>query len=344
MARGITLHQLIDRYVESETPYKSRSKQGHDRRTAGMFKDFFSASRGAETLNLGDWNRFVRARREYRVGPPATLRRARRAERRGTPLRPIGDRQIEYDLRFLWAVLTWGTRTGDPRGRVLLARHPLRDCVHARHWPRERNPDRPALTQRQYMRLLDVASAVDWRFHAALILAHETGHRIGSIRRLRWSDVEAREGWIRWRADSDKSGRAHRTPVTEGAREALELAARHRERHEPSVGNAVAWVLPSPSDPSRPCSRNIMRDWWNRAQERAGLGGIPRLGWHALRRKFANDLRHVPLKDLASLGGWKDTRTLLQCYLAEDEEAMVEALASRRSPHGRGEEGGGQES
>jgi len=87
-----------------------------------------------------------------------------------------------------------------------------------------------------------------------------------------------------------------------------------------------------------------MRDWWNAAQAKAGLGGVPRLGWHSLRRKFANDLRHVPLKDLASLGGWKDTQTLLKCYLKEDEEAMVEALRSRRSPHGRRLAGGKDES
>jgi hypothetical protein len=78
-----------------------------------------------------------------------------------------------------------------------------------------------------------------------------------------------------------------------------------------------------------------MRDWWNKAQPAAGLDGIKRLGWHSLRRKFANDLRQVPLKDLASLGGWKDTQTLLKCYLKEDEHAMVEALQSRRSPHTR---------
>lgn len=58
---------------------------------------------------------------------------------------------------------------------------------------------------------------------------------------------------------------------------------------------------------------------------------MPRLGWHSLRRKFANDLRHAPLKDLACLGGWKETQTLLKCYLKDDEEAMVEALRSRNA-------------
>lgn len=78
-----------------------------------------------------------------------------------------------------------------------------------------------------------------------------------------------------------------------------------------------------------------MRDWWNAAQKRADLSHIERLGWHSLRRKFANDLRELPLKDLAALGGWKDTRTILVCYLEENEKAMVEALRSRRRHSGK---------
>jgi len=51
-----------------------------------------------------------------------------------------------------------------------------------------------------------------------------------------------------------------------------------------------------------------MRDWWNAAQEEAGVGEASRLGWHSLRRKFANDLRHVPLKDLACLAAGRTRR------------------------------------
>jgi len=336
---GITIHQLIDRYLAIETPYKSLSKQGHDRRTARMLKSFFPRPRKADSLNLGDWNGFIRARRECRIGPPTTLRRAAVAKQNGDPLPTVGDRQIEYDLRFLWAVLNWATRSGDDEGVVLLARHPLKECVHTRHWPKAKNPERPTLDNIQYQKVREVAPSVDWRFEVALVLGHETGHRIGSIRRLRWGDLEAREGWIRWREDADKVGWEHWTPLTEEARDAVEVAATHRrEADQPS-----SWVLPSPSDTSRPCSRNIMRDWWNAAQQRAELGSARRLGWHSLRRKFANDLRHVPLKDLASLGGWKDTQTLLKCYLTEDEDAMVEALRSRGGRHvrsvGRHEEG-----
>jgi len=161
-----------------------------------MFKQFFSRTRRAETLNLRDWNRFIRARREYRIGPPATLQRAKRAEKKDTPLPPVGNRQIEYDLRFLWAVLNWATKAGDDDGQILLSRHPWRDCVRSRHGPKEKNPERPAPTSGQYLELLEVAPGVDWRFYVALVLAHETGHRIGSIRRLRWSDVDPLEGGI----------------------------------------------------------------------------------------------------------------------------------------------------
>lgn len=308
----VTLHELFRRYLAEETPLKGKSKQGHDRRAAAMFLEFFGPRRKAATLNLGDWKRFIRARRTGETGPPG--RRKKRA---------VGDRQVEYDVKFLWSVLNWAGTTGDGEGNLLLPRNPLKKYVRARHWPKEINPARPVLTDEQYRALLPAARSMDWRFEVALVLAHETGHRIRSIRRLRWSDFEVRDDWIRWRDENDKIGWEHRTPLTPEAAAAL-LKARE---HNPAIGDS--WVLPSPADPSRPCSRNIMRDWWNAAQERAGLSHIERLGWHSLRRKFANDLRDLPLKDLAALGGWKDTRTILVCYLEEDERAMVEALRNR---------------
>ncbi len=329
-----SVHELIDAYLSSETPFKSPSKQRHDQRTAALFRDFFPATKPASTLNLGDWNGFIRARRDHRVGPALTLERMARLRARGESVPPVGDRQIEYDLRFLWAVLNWATKSGDAHGRVFLSHNPLRRFVQARDWPRERNPERPTLTDEQYTRMLEAAAAIDGRAHAAMVLAHETGHRIGSIRCLRWDDVALDGGWVRWREETDKVDWEHRTPLSAEALALLQsLAGR-------DGGPSSEWVFPSPKDPGRPCSRNIMRDWWDAAQKAAGLGGVPRLGWHALRRKFANDLRHVPLKDLASLGGWRDTQTLLKCYLKEDERAMVEAIQSRRSPHARRLAGG----
>lgn len=230
---------------------------------------------------------------------------------------------MEYDLKFLWSVLNCAATTGDGEGNLLLPRNPLKKYVRARDWPKEIKPARPVLTDEQYRALLAAARSMDWRFEVALVLAHETGHRIRSIRRLRWSDVEVRDDWIRWRDENDKIGWEHRTPLTPEAAAALRKA----REHNPAIGDS--WVLPSPSDPSRPCSRNIMRDWWNAAQERADLSHIDRLGWHSLRRKFANNLRELSVKDVAVLGGWKDTGTIAQCYHQGSDERMQEAIRTR---------------
>ena len=54
--------------------------------------------------------------------------------------------------------------------------------------------------------LLAVVDEMDRRFRIALVLAHETGHRIGAIRKVQWSDVDLGQGLIRRRAESEKTG------------------------------------------------------------------------------------------------------------------------------------------
>jgi len=62
---------------------------------------------------------------------------------------------------------------------------------------------------------------VDPRFKAALVMAHETGHRIGGVASLRWSDLDLDGGWVRRNKQTDKIGLEHTTPLTEQAVEAL---------------------------------------------------------------------------------------------------------------------------
>ena len=142
---------------------------------------------------------------------------------------------IERDLKFLLAVLNWAVKSRDEHGRLLLGSNPLKGLKT----PKEKNPTRVMLTEEEYRVLLHVSLEMDWRFHVALVLAHETGHRIGAIRQLRWSDIDLECGVVRWRAEHDKSGYEHRTPVTAEALAALEEA----RKRNPGIGDAP--VLPS---------------------------------------------------------------------------------------------------
>ena len=102
----------------------------------------------------------------------------------------MSDRTIEYDLKFLLAVLNWAARSRDEEGRLLLESNPLRGLKT----PRQKNPARVLLTDAEYQAMLRASLLMDWRFRVALVIAHETGHRIGAIRQLRWSGIDPEAG------------------------------------------------------------------------------------------------------------------------------------------------------
>lgn len=65
--------------------------------------------------------------------------------------------------------------------------------------------------------MLKVSRTISPLFELALVLAHETGHRIGSTRLLKWSDVAVEAKTIRWRGENDKIGFEHVTWLTPAA-------------------------------------------------------------------------------------------------------------------------------
>jgi integrase len=296
-------------YLQEVTPTKGDSKRRHDRRCAEMFLRAFGSATEARTLSRREWDRFVRERRSGALRPKKARKRS------------VGDRVVGYDLQWLRAVLNWATMVSNGQGGALLDRNPLKGLS----LPKEQSPKRPMLDQTSYESLLKVAPSVSTLLELALVLAHETGHRIGAIRSLRWADIELAQRRIRWRAANDKIGFEHVTPLTAAAIHALE---QERERQR-AIGDA--WVFPAPGDPSQPSSRHLMRDWWERAADKAELPQGERLGWHSLRRQFATELKSVPLKDLCHLGGWKDPQTILRCYMQADEDTMRAALEQRRT-------------
>ena len=322
-ARAVTLRTLFDIYVREVSPGKGGSAQRHDRAAVRRFTEFLGSNRTPETLNRRDWDGFIRWRKQRGDERARTGQSTGQSTGQNTgptaEKRQVGNRVIEQDLKFLHAVLNWATLARDDSGAPLLKRNPLRGMP----WPKNPSPRRVMLTAEEYQAIENVAGEVSPLFELALILAHETGHRIGSIRLLKWSDLALEAGRLRWRAEHDKIGVEHETFLTAPALQALEQARSER----PSIGDT--WLFRAPGNSSVPCSRHLCRDWWERAQELAGLKKEPGRGWHSLRRKFATDLKHVPLRDLCYLGGWKEPQTVLKCYQRPDEATMRRALESR---------------
>jgi integrase len=168
-----------------------------------------------------------------------------------------------------------------------------------------------------------VAPQVHQLFRLALVVVHETGHRSRAVRLLRWADLDLARQEVRWRAENDKIGYEHETYLTADAVTALRESRR-------AGGVLSEWVFPSAASPGQPVSRYVFSEWWQRGAELATLAGVTGRGWHSLRRQFATKLKHVPLKDLAELGGWKNAQTILTCYQQADKATMQQALATRQ--------------
>ena len=305
--KPLTLKTLFDIYADEVTSTKAETTRNRDAGCMRMLLGFFGAHRNPATLSQRDWDRFIRERRSGRVGHAG---------------KPVSNSTIATNLTFLITVLNWATRSRDEQGRLLLQSNPLKGLKK----PVEKNPRRVVVTEPEYEALLRVSLKVDWRFHVALVLAHETGHRIGAIRQLRWSDIDFEGGAIRWRAEHEKTGFGHVTPATAEAIAALEEARTWNR----GVGDAP--VLPHTKDPSK-CTTNAMAaGWWRKAVKLAGLEPKRGRGWHSLRRKFASDLMDQPLKVLCELGGWKDSKTVLRCYQRADDTRLRTALERRARP------------
>lgn len=92
----------------------------------------------------------------------------------------------------------------------------------------------------------------------------------------------------------------------------------------------ASWIFPSVVDPSKPFSTHAIQWWWRELRDAAGIPAGERYGWHSFRRKFATEMKRIPLKDLAALGGWRSAQTILTCYMKPDIATQRTALDGRR--------------
>ena len=307
----LTLKALFDMYEREKTPLKGASGQAHDRRARVLFEKCWGGSARVKELDQRDWDRFIDQRRSGRIRPEGGYRK----------LKGVRDRAIEQDLKFLLAVCNWA-EVVRINGQPLLDRNPFKGFKA----PSEVSPNRPSTSDEEYQRLREVAAELGSDVELYLLLSHETGHRCTALGRIRWSDVDLTnpsKATIRWRQEHDKIGLDHTVPLSPKATEALIAARRGAAR----IGDG--WVFPSPKDPDQPIRRDLLRDWWQKLERKAGLKRVKGRGWHSLRRKFATELKKTPLADLCYMGGWKDAQTMLKCYIKPDERTMRDALLGR---------------
>lgn len=246
------------------------------------------------------------------------------------PTRPVHARTVHADLVLLRQMLRWACTVSLPNHSRLLDRNPL-DGLRIE---RERNPKRPVATFDAFEAVLDgvqklagkapnEAHRARWtRLAIALILAEATGRRRGAIAALRWEDVDFERGTIRWRAEHDKTRVERVVPVTPELCSAL-------RRHRSALGTISGPIFPSRKKPAMSMPPEIL-DQWLRAAAR--LGELPPMDgsgfrWHALRRKWATERKHLPLPDVMAAGGWKDSATLLTAYQHADDETMLRVMA-----------------
>jgi len=316
---ALTLRTLFDIYEREVTPQKnSASARGHDRRILPLLLKAFGADRRPETLNVRDWQTYIRRWRSGELAP-----QVRRGKEGNIVLITVRARAIEQDLKLLLAVFNWAERARADGSGYLLERSPLRGLK----LPKEESPRRPMFTPEQCVALRTAAAKHSPFAELAVMLAWFTGHRAGAIRQLRWSDIDHEAGTIRWRAETDKVGYEHRNPLHP---ELVSLLKRERARTG-AIGEA--WLFPSDTNPAHPCSRVSIssRSCGRSCVMRRGFQALKRYGWHSFRRAFANALRDVPLRELKDLGGWKSERTVVAVYLRPDEQAQRTALGKLAS-------------
>ena len=225
-------------------------------------------------------------------------------------------------------------------GRALLASNPLRGLT----LPKDRNIRRPVASEERFRLTSAKADQADptGRLACLLALARYTGRRITAICRLRASDVllsadsitkalaragqdsglsrHMPHGAIRWRAENDKQGYEDISPVSAPAKGALE---RYLRAH-PRVGDV--WMFPQPKHPDRPINASLARVLCLRAEKLAELPPIERGGFHAYRRAYASERKHLPDVDVARSAGWRDLATMKRSYQQPDPVTTLRVI------------------
>jgi integrase len=192
--------------------------------------------------------------------------------------------------------------------------------------PKESNPQRAVATYDRYLRTVEALQALaveapqrrgrrKWvRMELALVIAEATGCRRGNLRGLRWADWDFDQPTVHWRAEFDKRGYDRVMPVADG------LAAKVKELRLQLEAFGDGWMFPCTRDEPWPVA--MFDQGLRKAEAKAGVPKLKGSLWHAYRRKWATERKHMARADVKVVGGWRDDRTLATCYEQADIETV----------------------
>lgn len=321
----VTLAEILAIYnADVAVHSKGQGPKEAKRRTA-LWTAVLGADRDVETIDFPTIDRFVRDRRSGSIVLPGY-------ELSDAP----SDRAIGADIVFLQAALNHATKVMRPNHKRLLQANPL----HGYPALRNQNPRRPVASYERFKKVLAHADAVDPQhlFAAFMTLVEGLGWRVSAICALRACDVDRRVtpdapfGRIYKRPEQDKGGVGGWVPMNESVRVGIDNAL----AVNPALGE---WPLfPAPRAKMeikqgmipKPWSRHHARKLLERAENAAKLERLDGSDFHAYRRAWASARKHLPVQDVASVGGWRDIKTLQTAYQQVDASTMLAVVLEPR--------------
>lgn len=328
--KRLSAGDLFRLYLHRRGPKLSDQRRKFMDTTLGLFERFLGSSRPIDEFTQNLFDDYLDERTSGRLTPD---------DRRASDSPSVAT--IRNELDALRVVCRWGCAERRGGSRPLLPFDPTAGIER----PKPKNVARPTVDRDRYATLLGVADDADpeGRLRTLLVLAWESGRRITAITHLRASDVlftadqlrrafdeegERRGddtpdiwgGGIRWRPEFDKKGYLTFSPLSSRLREAL---VRYVQRRG-VVGDA--WLFPANAGPETAMDKNSAYYYLRKAEKLAGLPHQKRGGWHAFRRRWATDRKHLPLPDVMEAGGWRSPDALETAYQQSDAKTVLEVM------------------
>jgi hypothetical protein len=155
----LTVGTLIDIFMARGLVGRSKPYVSDKRRQLERWKKFLGESKSVRSLSPSDVQAFM-------------------VHRNATSEKSLSATTHWHDWKALDIALNFATRERNSVGNRILESNPLSGQVKL---PKTTSPARPIASGDYFRALWEVREQLPWQFEVALILARETGHRIGAI-------------------------------------------------------------------------------------------------------------------------------------------------------------------